>query len=546
MSSSEFTIRAFLVDVVNRSVKPSEVTVKDGIIKNVETVDKTDVAHFLMPGFVDSHIHIESSMLLPSQFARTAVLHGTVATVSDPHEIANVCGIDGVELMLRDASGSPFKFYFGAPACVPASNFETAGATMDADVVAKLLDDPRIAYLSEMMDFPGVLSESVEVFAKISAAQKRGKPVDGHAPGLRGEEARKYFAAGISTDHESYTLEEAIEKIQFGCKIAIREGSAARNFEALEPLIDQYPDLCMFCSDDKHPDELLLGHINQLAARAVKKGRDLMNVLQACSLNGVKHYRLNVGLLQPGDPADFIVVSDLNEFQVLETYIDGELVAKDGECLMPVQPTETINKFAALPISPIEIVVEAATDQIRVIEVLEGQLITNSAIEDARIENGYAVSDPERDLLKLVVLNRYHPAKPAIGFVRGFNIKQGAFASSVAHDSHNVLAVGTSDRDLASAINSVIREQGGLAVCRGNEVDVLPLPVAGLMTTESCEVVAEKYSQLDRHVKGFGCTLKAPFMTLSFLALLVIPSLKLSDRGLFDVDKFEFTSLFVD
>ncbi len=533
------------MDVVQRKIAPAKVTVRNGIIADIVPIDSSQASHFLLPGFVDSHIHIESSMLLPSQFARAAVVHGTVATVSDPHEIANVCGIDGIELMLRDAAQSCFKFCFGAPACVPATAFETAGAKLDAAAVARLLDDSRIGYLSEMMNFPGVLAGDRDVMAKLAAAQAHGKPVDGHAPGLRGEDARKYFAAGISTDHECVSIEEALEKIAAGCKIAIREGSAARNFDALQKLIDQFPDQCMFCSDDKHPDELLLGHINQLAARAVAEGRDLINVLQACSVNAVKHYGLNVGLLQPGDPADFVIVSDLKDFQVLETYIDGRLVARDGQCLMSNPNTETINRFNARPIKVTDLEVKAQSDQIRIIRALDGQLITDSAEVDARIVDGAAVTDASRDLLKLVVLNRYEPAAPAVAFISGFGLKQGAIASSVAHDCHNIVAVGASDADICSAINAVVEMQGGLSVACGQDIDMLPLPVAGLMSTESCQWVGQRYGLLDRRAKELGSTMRAPFMTLSFMALLVIPSLKLSDRGLFDVDKFQFASLFV-
>ncbi len=532
--------------MVDRKIFPAKVTVRDGVIANIEPIDEAEVVNYILPGFVDAHIHIESSMLLPSRFASAAVLHGTVATVSDPHEIANVCGIDGVEFMLRDAARSPFKFHFGAPACVPATVFETAGSELDVNAVVKLLQDDRIGYLSEMMDFPGVLAGHHVVTKKLAAAFRTGKPVDGHAPGLRGDAARKYFASGISTDHECVSLEEALDRISLGVKIAIREGSAARNFDALEPLIDMYPDRCMFCSDDKHPDELLLGHINQLAARAIAKGRGLMNVLRACSYNIVKHYGLNVGLLQPGDPADFAIVSDLLEFKVLETFIDGKPVARNGQSLLDEPETGTINHFHAKPIAVADLSVKAASGQIRIIEAFDGQLFTASGAGDARIENGYAITDPDRDLLKLIVLNRYQRAPPAVAFVTGFGMTRGAIASTVAHDSHNIVAVGVSDAELCSAINAVIEIAGGLSVAAGRQVEVLPLPIAGLMATDNCEVVGSRYSLLDQRAKQLGCIMRAPYMTLSFMALLVIPALKLSDKGLFDVDKFEFTDLFLN
>ena len=542
-----FHITANFVDVVARTITPATIEVSDGKIASITPADSAECSGFLIPGFVDSHIHIESSMLLPNQFAKAAVRHGTVATVSDPHEIANVCGVEGIELMLDDAAKTNFKFYFGAPACVPATQFETGGAKLDVDAVTKLLDDSRIHYLSEMMNFPGVLNRDPEVMAKINASLQRGKPVDGHAPGLRGEDAAKYVSAGITTDHECTTREEAIDKLKAGCKIAIREGSAARNFDALESLIDDYPGQVMFCSDDKHPDELLLGHIDQLAARAVANGRDVMNVLQACSRNAVEHYGLDVGLLQPGDAADFVVVENLETFQVRETFIAGNCVARNGMSLLPeVEPT-TVNHFNANPIQAPDIGVLAKSTRIRIIEAIDGQLITRSIVGDATIVDGRAIADPQQDLLKLVVVNRYVAAPPAVAFVRGFGIQQGAIASSVAHDSHNILAVGASDVELATAINSVIESQGGLSVACSEAVQILQLPVGGLMSTESCEAVGKKYGTLDRFVKQqLSCTLRAPFMTLSFLALLVIPSLKLSDKGLFDVDRFEFVDLFVD
>ena len=543
----EFSLSGNIVDIVTGEIFCGQIAVRDGRVAEVARLgDVKTGEHFILPGFVDSHIHVESSMLLPSQFARVAVSHGTVATVSDPHEIANICGIDGVELMLQNAAQTSFKFCFGAPSCVPATNFETAGASLDSEAVAKLLADPRIGYLSEVMDFPGVLSGAAEVVAKIAAAQANGKPVDGHAPGLRGDDAAKYFAAGISTDHECFTRDEAIDKIKAGCMIAIREGSAARNFDALESLIDDFPESCMLCSDDKHPDEFLLGHIDQLVARAIANGRDLMNTLRAACLNPVKHYDLNVGLLQPGDPADFIVVEDLTSFRVKQTWLDGQLMAENGQCLMPEVETQTINQFDASPITTNQLKLTAQSSQMRVIEAIDGQLITNCLIRDVCVQDGLAVSEIENDLLKMVVVNRYHDAPLAIAFAHGFGITSGALASTVAHDSHNIVAVGVNDDDLVAAINAVIETKGGLSVSSNGETSVLPLPVAGLMSTDSCEVVARQYSQLDRRVKEeLGCHLRAPYMTLSFMALLVIPSLKLSDKGLFDGEKFEFVPLFV-
>ena len=500
---------------------------------------------YLLPGFVDAHVHVESSMLVPSEFARAAVLHGTVATVSDPHEIANVLGVPGVEYMLQNAAHVPFKFAFGAPACVPATPFETAGAELTVDDVSLLLDNPKIGYLSEMMDYPGVLNGETAVHDKIAAAQQRGKPVDGHAPGLRGEAARQYFAAGISTDHECFTRQEAIDKLQAGANILIREGSAARNFDELYPLIDRYPDACMLCSDDKHPDDLLAGHIDQLVGRAVQHGVQPMHVLRAACINPVRHYGLNVGLLRPGDDADLIEVNDLTSFQVLRTFIRGVAVAEHGVCRITRTPVPVVNNFNANPIGPeaLKIPCDQNSARVHVMQAVDGQLITHRTMESVQAVDGQISADPARDLLKLVVLNRYAPSQPAVALVKGFGLQRGAIASSVAHDSHNVIAVGSNDDDLAAAMNLVVGARGGLSVAAAESRQLLSLPVAGLMSTETCEQVAAAYGRLDRLAKSLGCTLRSPYMTLSFMALLVIPELKLSDQGLFDVQRFDWQPL---
>jgi adenine deaminase len=538
------TVVGNVVDIRGRRVYAAEVRFLDGRIASIEPVDAQPKT-FLLPGFIDAHVHVESSMLVPTEFARAAVVHGTVATVSDPHEIGNVLGVKGVEYMLANAAGSPFKFFFGAPSCVPATTFETAGATITVEEVTALLNDPRIPYLSEMMNFPGVLHGDPECLAKINAAQAVGKPVDGHAPGLRGEEAARYIAAGISTDHECFTKEEALDKVAAGCKISIREGSAARNFDALYTLIGEHPQQTMLCSDDKHPDELLIGHINLLVRRAVERGIDVFDALQAACLNPIDHYRLNVGQLRVGDPADFIEVDSLTDFNVKRTWLDGVLVAENGETkISRLEPT-VINNFTANKIEAAALAVNPTGEMLQVIEALDGQLITNSLFFQPKVVEGNVVSDTDRDLLKLVVINRYSKAKPAIAFIKNFGLKRGAMASSVAHDSHNVIAVGTNDADLVAAINEVMDAGGGLsAVCGEEKVKlVLPLPVAGLMATGTCVEVAEAYQKLDRAVKSWGSPLRAPYMTLSFMALLVIPALKLSDLGLFDGGKFEFTPL---
>lgn len=534
-----FSMTANLVDVPNRRIFPATVAVENGRITSVTEESQTQPT-YLLPGFIDAHVHIESSMLVPREFARAAVVHGTVASVSDPHEIGNVLGTDGVRYMLEDAEGVPFKVYFGAPSCVPATPFETAGAEITGADVAALLDDPRIFYLSEMMNFPGVLHGDPVVRAKLQAARDRDKPVDGHAPGVRGESARRYFTAGITTDHESFTEEEARDKLQHGAKIAIREGSAARNFEALVPLIGDVPDRCMLCSDDKHPDDLLEGHINRLVQRAVAEGYELMNVLQAACVTPVEHYGLDVGLLRPGDDADFIEVADLEDFRVLRTFIRGEVVAENGETSIPRREPGLVNRFDCSAKRAGEFRIAAESNRMNVIEAADGQLITRRRQYAAKVVDGSAVADPDRDVLKMAVVNRYQDAPPAVAFVTGFGLKGGAIASSVAHDSHNVIAVGCTDKELTRAVNLVIEAGGGLSVVGDGAEEVLELPIAGLMAPGTCRDVGQRYAALDRLAKQLGATLQAPFMTLSFMALLVIPEIKLSDRGLFDGTKFEF------
>jgi adenine deaminase len=534
-----------LVDIHQRDIYCAEIIVASGKIKQIRRVDTDEHWPYVMPGFVDAHVHIESAMMLPSEFARLAVQHGTVATVSDPHEIANVCGIEGVWYMIRNAKKVPFKFHFGAPSCVPATAFETAGATIDATAVETLLQSDDIFYLSEMMNYPGVLHQDAQVMAKIALAKKYNKPVDGHAPGLRGATMQQYVSAGISTDHECFTYEEAKEKLEAGMHILIREGSAAKNFNALIPLLAEYPEHIMFCCDDKHPDELMLHHINHHVQRALEAGYDVFDILQAACINPVRHYNLPVGLLRVGDPADFIVMENLVNWKLLKTVINGETVY-DGAVHIASVDESPINQFQARVVTANELAVKANEEQtaIRVIEALEGQLITRTHLATPRIENGHIVSDPTNDILKIAVVNRYQSAPPAVGFIKNIQLKQGAFASTVAHDSHNIVVVGVNDHEMAHAVNILMQAEGGVCAVNNEQVSCLPLPVAGLMSNRSAEWIAETYSAVDQQVKAQGTTLKAPFMTLSFMALLVIPQLKLSDLGLFDGENFKFVSLY--
>jgi adenine deaminase len=499
---------------------------------------------YALPGFVDAHIHIESSMLVPSEFAKIAVQSGTVATVSDPHEIANVLGIKGVNFMLENAKKVPFKFFFGAPSCVPATSFETAGDVLDADQVKALLQRDDIWYLSEMMNYPGVLHHDEQVMAKLQAAKDIGKPIDGHAPGLTGQDAVDYINAGIETDHECFTYEEALWKLQNGMKIIIREGSAARNFEALYPLIDEFPDRVMLCSDDKHPDDLLVGHINQLAARAIEKGCDLFNVLRVACINAVEHYHLPVGLLRVGDAADIVLIRDLTSFDTLATLIDGKVIytadPRDGQQSVAILdvPIEPINNFSTSFKSIDEFVTPPHIGPRRIIRALDGEIVTEEITAEVHSKDGI---DVENDILKIVVVNRYSNQPPAVAFITGFGLKEGAIASSVAHDSHNIVAVGCDDIAIMHVVNLVIEASGGVAASDTEDDALLPLPVAGLMTNKSGVEAANAYTAVDRFSKEkLGSVLTAPFMTLSFMALLVIPKLKLSDLGLFDGERFEF------
>lgn len=550
-------IESNYVDIINKKIFPAAIQIDNGIISSIKPLEKY-FHHYVLPGFIDAHIHIESSMLTPHEFAHVALTHGTVATVSDPHEIANVCGVEGVYYMLESARNAKLKFHFGAPSCVPATGFETAGAVLDSDAIADLLQHNEIFYLSEMMNYPGVLFNDAEVIKKIEHAKKANKPVDGHAPGLRGEDAKKYIEAGvkgevtISTDHECFTKEEALDKLKYGMKILIREGSAAKNFEALHELISEYPEHVMLCSDDKHPDDLLLGHINQLCARAVAKGHDIFDVLRCACINPRAHYKLKSGALAIGDAADFIMIKDLENFEVIATYIDGEKVAENGKSFLPVVENKIINNFSTSKKTVVDFAIESqpqtgvtlsgveVQQTVNAIEVIDGQLITNHIKANAKIENGFLVSNVENDVLKIAVVNRYANAKPAMAFIKNFGLQSGAIASTVAHDSHNIIAVGVSDADLCNAVNLLIENTGGLSVVNNDEQHVLPLPIAGLMSDKSCEEVGTAYAVIDKKVKQLGSNLRAPYMSLSFMALLVIPDLKLSDKGLFSGKDFKF------
>ena len=535
-------LKGNIVDINNRKMFKGEITIANGKIKSIEEKDCKE-NHYILPGFIDAHIHIESSMLVPSEFAKIAVKHGTVSTVSDPHEIANVLGVKGIEFMIENGKQTPFKFSFGAPSCVPATNFESAGAVIDSNAIKTLMANPDIKYLAEMMNYPGVIYDDAEVLKKLEWAKHFNKPIDGHAPGLRGEDLTKYISAGISTDHECFTYDEALEKLQKGMKVIIREGSAAKNFEALIGLLDEHNENMMFCSDDKHPDDLLLGHINQLCARAVAKNVDVFKVLKAACLNPVKHYNLDVGLLRVGDHADCIIVEDLKEFKTHQTYINGELVYDNGISKIKHVEFQNLNNFNTDKKQVSDFKFQSKAAKIRVIECLDGELVTNEIIENAKIEDGNLVSNTETDILKMVVVNRYKNEKPAIAFIKNIGLKEGAIATSIGHDSHNIIAVGVLDKAICKAVNLLIENEGGICAISDTEEKVVALPVAGIMSDQSAEVIGKQYSELDAMAKQLGSKLHAPYMSLSFMALLVIPSLKLGDKGLFNGETFQFTNL---
>jgi len=524
-----------IIDVVGRRMFPGTVTVENGRIADI-VEEPNNETQIIMPGLVDAHIHIESSMLVPSEFARMAVVHGSVGAVCDPHEIANVLGINGIRFMIDDGKRVSFKFYFGAPSCVPATTFETSGAVLDHNDIETLMAMDDIHFMGEMMNYPGVIFNDEEVRLKLEAAKRHNKPIDGHAPGVIGDDAKKYYEAGITTDHECFTLEEALDKANLGMKILIREGSAAKNFDALVPLLKICPEKVMFCSDDRHPDDLIKCHINDSVRRAISLGYDKFDVIRAATISPVEHYKMNIGLLQKNDPADFIVIDNLNDFNVLQTYINGELMAENGESKLCHLTTTPINNFTAEPVSAEDFYVEENGKKVNAIEIIPGQLVTNKVVADRH----------DSDILKIAVINRYQKSKPAVGFVKGFGLKRGALASSIAHDSHNIVVIGCSDEEMAAAVNQIVTCKGGITAYSREICVTMPMPVAGLMNNGDGYIVADAYKEVDAFAKKLGTSLNAPFMTMGFLALLVIPSLKLSDKGLFNGDKFQFENLLAD
>ena len=532
-----------IVDIHLRRIYSGEVKIENGRILSILEKQSNEV-NYILPGLIDAHVHIESSMLTPGSFAKASVPHGTIGAISDPHEIANVLGLEGVNFMIEDGTKTPFRFWFGAPSCVPATELETSGAILNASDIEELLQRREIKFLAEMMNFPGVINKNSEVMEKISLAKKYGKPVDGHAPGLSGEGLRRYISAGITTDHECSSIEEAIEKITLGMKVIIREGSAGRNLNALKSLYSDYPEMIMLSSDDIHPEMLMKRHLEKLVASLIDEGYDIYDVIRSVTINPVMHYGLDAGLLRPGDPADFIIVDDPRRMNVIETWIGGQKVFDRGDILFEYKPGIPLNKFNCSTVGKIEIIVPRQSGEIRVITAFDGELFTKETLCEIPAGN-YVEPDVSGDMLKIVVKDRYKDAPPAVGFIKGFGLKRGAFASSVAHDSHNIISIGTNDNDIIEAVNEIVKLKGGLAVSNNGKVISMQLNIAGIMSDKPCNVVAEEYEYLSELVKEMGSSMSSPFMTLSFMALLVIPELKISDRGLFDVNQFKYVPVFV-
>ena len=538
-------IKGNIVDIVNKEIFKGEIHFTEKIEKIIRK--EVEDEQYILPGFVNSHMHIESSMLSPFEFAKEAVKHGTIAIVTDPHEIANVCGVKGINYMIENARFAPIKIFFGAPSCVPATKYETSGNILNAKIIDELLQRKEIYFLSEMMDFPGVINDDFDVHEKLRYAKKYNKPVDGHAPGISGQDLKKYVESGISTDHECFTIAEAENKLALGMKVQIREGSAAKNFEQLFPIIDSHPDSVMICTDDSHPDDLIKGHINLIAQRAWQKGLNYFNVLCSVTINPIQHYHLPVGFLQVGQPADFIVTSDKYASEIYSTFVHGE--DKKADTIIQSPPVNILNNFNADPISLFDITIKENGPFVNVICIDDGELITSHK------KYSYStVFDSEGNIKspfnKIVVLNRYSKkAKPVCGIVENFNLKIGALASSIAHDSHNIICIGCNDENIVDAINTLIKNKGGITAVHLEEniSHSLPLEIAGLMTSKNAAWVAEKYNVLNNFAKtNLGTTLYAPFMTMSFLSLLVIPELKIGDKGLFDIRIPGFVNLFTN
>ncbi len=512
----------------------------------VDIVEDSSIVEncFILPGFVDAHVHIESTMLTPIEYAKECVKHGVVAAITDPHEIANVCGVSGIKYMVKCANQTPVKIFTGAPSCVPATSFETSGALISPADIESLFIEGLCSHLAEMMNFPGVLNGDEIVLKKIEVANRFQKNIDGHAPLLSGINLLNYISKNITTDHECITVSEAIEKIDAGMKIMLRESSASKDFDNLITLINSHPDYIMFCTDDCHPDELQNGYLEKLFRKALLKRYPIKNIIKGSNINAVNHYQLSVGSLKIGDYADFIVIDDLLNFSILKTYINGDLVFDGINVLFTVQNISPINKFFINKVSKNDLTIYAKKNSvINAIEIIPDSLITKHFKFSVCNNQFFLESDITSDLLKIVVVNRYLKAKPNVGFIRGFGLKYGAIGGSVSHDSHNIIVVGVDDASIISAIETIQTGRGGLVAISDHDIDFLPLPIGGLMSDKSCSEVASQYRHINESAKKLGTQLNSPFMTLAFMSLLVIPELKISDRGLFNINTYSFIDL---
>ncbi|MBO5152136.1 MAG: adenine deaminase [Methanobrevibacter sp.] len=567
---------AYILDVLTSSVYPARITVEGGIFKQIVPImvdgeTKVDVEGLMLPGFIDSHIHIESSALTPAQFAKVAVMHGTTSVVCDPHEIANVSGIDGIEFMIENASTVPFNFYFSAPSCVPATSFETSGAVLNSDEIEYLLQKDEVVALGEMMNFPGVIHGDKEVLKKLELARKYKKPIDGHAPLVSGEDLDKYLEQYIVTDHECSNFQEAIEKKQKGMKIMVRDGSSAKNMEALFDFTERInylknqesfgiipsevlerrihsPIFDFIVSDDKNSRDLINGHLNLSVKKAVELGIDIIKAIEMVTINPASHYNLDAGAIVTGARADFIIIDNIIDFNILKTYVAGECVYDGENVLFDAPDVETENRIDApkKTAQDFDILFDGDECEVNVIECFNGELLTKKATAKLYVDNGKVMPSIYDDVLKISVVERYGHNNVANAFIKGFGLKKGAIASSIAHDSHNIIVIGYNSEDMAEAVNTVIENKGGIAVVSEDFSDSLPLPIAGLMSNEDAFVVAKKLRQLQKMAYALGCKMDSPFMTMAFMALLVIPSIKISDKGLFDGDNFEFMDVIID
>jgi len=548
---------ASIINVFSGEIIPGSIAVAKGYIAGFGSYPAKRVVdmkgRFVAPGFIDAHVHIESSMSCPAEFARCVLPHGTTTVAADPHEIANVLGAEGIGYMIDSSKDQPVNIYYTLPSCVPATDMETSGAKLGADDLLPFMNNSQIIALAEMMNFPGVIYRDNEVLRKIEGMKKQRKPVDGHAPGLTGRDLHAYISAGISSDHECTTEKEAKEKLNAGMHIMIREGTGAKNLKNLLPIINrQTSRRLMWCTDDRHPHDIIKeGHIDFIVRSAIRMGLDPLTAIQMATINTAEYFGLNnVGAIGPGRQADLVVFSDIKNPVIEEVYFRGNLAAREGKILPEIKKPAPLNIWPSMnvDIDKIDFSIPAVSRQARVIEIIPHQLITGQSLIKVAVSGNSAISDIKRDILKIAVVERHKgTGNTAVGFVRGFDLKQGALASSVAHDSHNIIIVGTNDEDMKTALEAVFKMGGGLAAASNGKILAnLSLPIAGLMSLQPVKTIKEKLDNLIDISREFGSSLNDPFMTLSFLALPVIPELKITDKGLVDVAKFRIVPLFVN